>query len=119
MKLNYITFMVRDLEKSIGFYKRVIGLTVIKELEVPKGKIAFLTNEVGETMLELIEFPDAIKVSVEGMTVSFITEKDRLLSVRETAISEGFMPSEIEDDGLKPAHFVCLDPDNIEVEISC
>lgn len=105
MKLNYITFMVRDLEKSISFYKRVIGLTVIKELEVPKGKIAFFNNKDGETMLELIEFSDAIKVSVEGMTVSFVTEKDRLLSVRETAISEGFMPSEIEDDGLIYLYF--------------
>lgn len=56
MKLNYITIMVRDIEKSLNFYCSLISLKPIKELNPPQGKIVFLADRQGDTMLELIQF---------------------------------------------------------------
>ena len=55
MKLNYITIMVRDIEKSLDFYEKLVGLKVVNEMKLEAGRIAFLSNGEGETMLELIE----------------------------------------------------------------
>lgn len=55
MKLNFITFMVRDIKKSVAFYQELAGLQVINRISPEAGEIVFLANEKGETMLDLIE----------------------------------------------------------------
>ena len=54
MKLNFITIFVQDLERSVSFYQTVAGLQVVRRLQPAVGEIAFLANQEGETMLELI-----------------------------------------------------------------
>lgn len=115
MKLNYITFMVRDIEKSVAFYQELAGLHVMNRMSPGPGEIAFLANEKGETMLELIEFEGVEKVITKGMVMSF-SAKDELEELREKAITLGYSPSEIITRGPKPAHFTVADPDGIIVE---
>lgn len=43
MKLNYITLMVRDLEKSVDFYTKIAKLQVQANLKLPMGKIVFFS----------------------------------------------------------------------------
>ena len=54
MKLNYITIMVRDIKKSLDFYCGFLSLKVVSELNPPQGRIAFVADQKGDTMLELI-----------------------------------------------------------------
>lgn len=115
MKLNYITFMVRDIEKSVAFYQDLAGLQVIRRISLEAGEIVFLSNAKGETMLELIEFDGAEKVTTRGMVMSFSVEAE-LEKVREKAVILGFSPSEIIEKEPKPKHFTALDPDGIVVE---
>lgn len=115
MKLNFITFMVRDIEKSTAFYKELAGLQVVRRLSPEAGEIVFLANEKGETMLELIEFEGAEKVTARGMVLSF-TAKGSLEELREKAAALGYSPSEIIALGPKPRHFTVFDPDEITVE---
>lgn len=115
MKLNYITFMVRDIEKSVAFYQDLAGLQIIKRISLEAGEIVFLANAEGETMLELIEFDGAEKVITKGMVMSF-SAKDELEKVREKAIKLALSPSKIIEKGPKPKHFTVLDPDGIVVE---
>lgn len=115
MKLNYITFMVKDIEKSVAFYQELAGLSVMNRMSPGAGEIAFLANDKGETMLELIEFEGAEKVSTKGMVMSF-SAKSELEELREKAISLGYSPSEIITRGPKPKHFTVADPDEIIVE---
>lgn len=117
MKLNYITFMVRDVEKSVVFYQNLAGLSVMNRMNPGAGEIVFLANEKGETMLELIEFEGVEKVSARGMVMSFSAKSD-LEALREKAISLGYSPSEILTKGPKPRHFTVADPDEIVVEFS-
>jgi lactoylglutathione lyase len=53
MKFCWITINVRDFEKSLEFYTKVVGLSVDRMMNPsPKMKIAFLGS--GETKVELI-----------------------------------------------------------------
>lgn len=115
MKLNYITFMVRDIEKSVAFYQDLVGLQIMNRINIEAGEIVFLANEKGETMLELIQFEGVEKVVTKGMVMSYYV-KGELEELREKAITLGYSPSEIITRGPKPKHFTVVDPDEIVVE---
>ena len=117
MKLSYITFMVRDIEKSLTFYQSLVGLQVLKRFNPGMGEIAFLANKEGETMLELIQFDEAEKVLTKGMVISF-SAGNSLIELREKAVNLGYSASEIIDHAPKPKHFTVPDPDGIIVEFS-
>ncbi len=117
MKFNFITFMVRDIKKSLDFYQNLAGLQIVRRISPEAGEIVFLANKENETMLELIEFSGVEKVKVKGMVLSFSAEGP-LEELRAKALELGYMPSEIIAKGPKPAHFTLKDPDEIIVEFS-
>ena len=39
MKLNYITIMVKDIEKSVMFYEKLVGLKVIRKMHPGENRI--------------------------------------------------------------------------------
>lgn len=117
MKINYITIMVRNIEKSLDFYTKVAGLKIVRRFNPGQGEIAFVSDKEGDTMLELIQFDEAPKVSTEGLVMSFLAE-DKLEEIREKLTSLGYNPSDIKKIGPKPAHFTVSDPDNITIEFS-
>lgn len=118
MKINYITIMVRNLEKSLEFYKELAYLEIVRQIELPAGKICFLSDRNSDsTMLELIEFKDSNKVETEGVTISFLAAVD-LVIIRDKAIELGYQPSNIIKQGPKPEHFSVKDPDGITIEFS-
>lgn len=115
MKLNFIAFMVRNLENSVMFYQNLAGLQVVRRLNPAGGEIVFLANSEGETMLELGSFVHADKVVTKGMMISFFVEGN-LEDLRKKALELGYAPSEIIDRSPKPKHFIVEDPDGIMVE---
>ncbi len=117
MKLNYITIMVRNIEKSIKFYQELTGLQIVRQMELPMGKIVFLSHDSDQTMIELIEFPNSDKVETKGLVISYLAESD-LESIRQKALELGYEPSDIIANGQKPKHFTVSDPDGILVEFS-
>jgi len=102
MKLNYITFMVRDIEKSLAFYQDLVGLKIVNRINPGAGEIVFLANEKDET---------------KGMVMSFLA-KTSLEELKEKATTLDYSPSEIIAKGPKPKHFTVMDPDEIVVEFS-
>lgn len=117
MKLNFITFMVRDIKDSLVFYQELVGLQVMNRISLNEGEIVFLANDKDETMLELIEFKGVEKVTAKGMVMSFSVENE-LEEVRAKALALGYFPSEIIERGPKPKHFTLADPDGLIVEFS-
>lgn len=113
MKLNYITFMVRDIEKTIVFYQTLAGLKIMRRFNPGMGEIVFMAD--GETELEFIQFAGVPKVQASGLTMSFKVEGD-LSKLWKRAASMGYGPSEIVNQPPKPAHFHVFDPDGIDVE---
>ena len=117
MKLNFITIMVRSMEKSLTFYQELVGLQEVRHMSLEQGEIVFLANGKEETKLELIEFKDREKVQVKGMVMSYLA-KEPLEMLREKAIMLGGSPSDIIKQGPKPRHFTVEDPDGITVEFT-
>ncbi|NLG56865.1 MAG: VOC family protein [Clostridiales bacterium] len=115
MKLNYITFLVRDIKKAVSFYQNLAGLQTMDRLDLEAGEIVFLANAKGETMLELVGFEGAEKVMATGMVISFLAEGD-LKALREKALALGYSPSDIITKAPKPKHFTVADPDGLVVE---
>ena len=117
MKFSRITFMVRDMEKTISFYQNLAELKIIKRFSVDMGEIAFLADTEEDTMLEFIHFDAAEKVDITGMVMSFKVNGS-LEDLREKAITLGYYPSEIVEKQPKPAHFLIADSDGTLVEFS-
>ncbi len=117
MKLSYITLMVRDMERSVSFYRDVAELEVLRRFNIQNGEIVFLSNSLEGTMIELVRLEGAEKVSSRGMVISFQTSED-LNAVHKKAVGLGFEPSQIIDKKPKPKHFTVTDPDGIIVEFS-
>ena len=59
MRIHHVALSIRDLEKSVKFYKDIFGFTEVKRFEKPDGtKAAFL--KLDNTMLELFQFANKI-----------------------------------------------------------
>lgn len=117
MKLSYITMMVRDLEQSLAFYEKLVGLKVLRRFNPGPGEIAFLGNGEGETMLELIHFDGAPTVKAAELVMSYQAEGE-LEALRRRAIDLGYAPTELIHHPTKPLHFRVTDPDGLVVEFS-
>ena len=115
MKINYITYMVRDIDKTVSFYEEFCELRVLRRLSLSMGNIVFMGDEEAGTALEFIQFSNAEKVSVNGLTVSFQVP-DSLEKLRERLVAAGYQPSPIINQPPKPAHITVLDPDGVPVE---
>jgi lactoylglutathione lyase len=82
-RIEHVGVMVKDMERSIAFYKEVVGLSLKGTMDHPNGviKLAFLGFEQqGETELELIqgyndELPAEGKVHHIAFTVDDIEEE--------------------------------------------
>ena len=117
MLLNYITLSVRNIEKSIEFHTELVGLKVVRTIEPPMGKIVFMQNSDGETMLELVRLELFEKVSAKGLVFSF-SAIEKLSAIRERAMEMGYQPSEIVSQRPKPDYFTVIDPDGLTIEFS-
>ena len=116
MKLNYITIVVENLEKSVEFYTELAELKIIRKINLPNGKIVFLANNEGETILELAEVESAESVDTKSLTISFLAEN--LEEVHKKASELNYNPTEILNHPPKPKHFQLNDPDGIRIEFS-
>ena len=117
MKLSYITFMVRDIQKTVSFYRDLVGLKIVRQFNPGRGEIVFMSNGDGETMLEFVQSPDVPKVSTVGLTLSF-QSTEALEALRQKAVDLGYAPSELINHPPKPTHFTVPDPDGVCVEFS-
>ena len=65
-KLHHTRYRVNDLEKSVQFYKSVLGLAEVRRHESPRGsKLAFLKAPESEELIELCYFPTSGPVQVQ------------------------------------------------------
>lgn len=70
INIEHIGIAVADLEKSITFYEKVLGLHCYKIEEVPDQKVKIAFFKVGSTKIELLE-----SLEPDGPVASFIEKK--------------------------------------------
>ncbi len=116
MKLKHITFMVRDLEKSVTFYETMAGLQIIRLFSADGAKLAFMANEEGDTEVEFVEFPEGQKYEGKGMFLCFETKDSELEALQRKAKELALNPSDIRNPGDQSRYFYVYDPDGVSVQ---
>jgi catechol 2,3-dioxygenase-like lactoylglutathione lyase family enzyme len=117
MKLRHIAILVSNLEKSVAFYRDVLGLAYVREVEVRGTKAVDLTD--GETNLRLLPAQNAGATkqadysSVGFNHIGFIVD-DLDETYRKLKESKVRFLSQAPADFFKIA-----DPDGLVIDITC
>ena len=114
MRIKHITFMVRNIDKSIDFYETVTELKTSRRFTDGPAELAFLTNGSGETEIELV-CRQGQKFEGKGMFICFQT--DKLDEKHKLAQDKGLNPSPIRNPGDNTRYFYVYDPDGVSVQL--
>ncbi len=114
MRFHHISLRVRDFEKSLIFYTKLVQLKVEKQFSANGGNVAYLSNGKGETEVEIICMPEGQNFEGKGMFLCFAT--DNLEDVHKRAIQFDYNPSAIRQPEPDAKYFYVYDPDGISVQ---
>ena len=95
-KLLHTRMRVDDLERTIAFYRDVLGLEVVERHDSPRGsRLAFLKASGSDELIEICSYPAAGPVRVQEDLVHLAFEVDDLevtmaeLSTKGVPITDG------------------------------
>ena len=115
MKFNWVTLKVKDLDKSLYFYTKLLGLDIAAKLGNPNHQIVML-GESDKTMIELIYDPDS-KDIITGNGVSIgleISNADQLIS---TLKGDSYSISGPVSPNPQMRFFFVNDPDGYTIQL--
>jgi lactoylglutathione lyase len=118
-KLNHTRYRVTDLEKTISFYKDVLGLKEVRRSKSPRGsELVFLKAPESEELIEICSFPASGPVNITGQDVTHLAfEVDDLDAFAKHSTSKGYPLT----DGPTPTssgRFAFIDaPEGYEIEL--
>lgn len=112
--LDHIGIYVRDLERSLSFYRGVLGFTQRQRLSMGASKIAVL--EIGGGLLEIIQRPEAPAEAPKGRWSHIAFHIDDYDDLESKLEGMGIELRKVTlDNGLRIAFF--KDPDGHDIEM--
>jgi lactoylglutathione lyase len=118
-KLLHTRYRVNDLEKTVQFYKQVLGLEETRRHKSPRGsELVFLKAPESEELIEICHFPDSGPVQVQPDLTHLAFEVDSLEAFGRHLERLGLKYSD--EPTLKPdgSGFAFLDaPEGYEIEL--
>ena len=115
MKLNWVTFKVSDLDKSIFFYKNLLDLEISAKFGSEGHQIVMLGKE-GEAKIELI-FESNNIIENPGNGVSIGLEADNLDLLVNVLKEHGYKASDPISPNQHIRFFYVQDPDGYTVQL--
>ena len=119
-RLDHTRYRVSELEKSIDFYKRVLGLEEVRRHKSPRGsELVFLKAPESEELIELCYFPNSgpVKVQEDLTHLAFIVDSLEAFGKHLESIGETFSDGPtMKLDGSGGFAFVDA-PEGYEVEL--
>jgi len=118
-KLLHTRYRVNDLERTIKFYKEVLGLEELRRHKSPRGsELAFLKAPESEELIEICYFPASGPVQVQPDLTHLAFEVDSLEGFGQHLATLGLKYSDgptVKPDG---SGFAFIDaPEGYEIEI--
>jgi len=118
-KLHHTRYRLNDLEKSVKFYKEVLGLEEVKRHKSPRGsELVFLKAPESEELIELCYFPASGPVQVQPDLTHLAFEVDSLEEFGKHLAKLGLKYSDgptMKEDG---GGFAFIDaPESYEIEL--
>jgi lactoylglutathione lyase len=95
-RLNHTRYRVNDLERTLKFYKEVLGLQELRRHKSPRGsELVFLKAPESEELIEICSFPASGPVQVQpdlthlGFEIDSLEDFGRHLASMGLAYSDG------------------------------
>ena len=114
MKFTWTTIQVSDLDKSLAFYRDLLGLPVVSRFQGGPNEIAMLGEPDG-THLELLCKPEPLPAPI-GQGVSVGLQPDDLPAILEKLAAQGVTPQPVSPNPNLTFYFV-KDPDGYTVQL--
>ena len=118
-KYLHTRFRVSDMDKSVYFYRDILGMKVVEQKTSPRGsKLVFLKFPDMDCELELCSFPDSGNVNVPEDLVHLAFEVDDLERCIERLKVAGVLITEGPIESSNGTRFIFTeDPDKYEIEL--
>lgn len=118
-KLLHTRYRVNDLDKTVRFYKEVLGLEEVRRHKSLRGsELVFLKTPGSEELIEICHFPNSGPVEVQPDLTHLAFEVDSLAEFEKHLASHGVKFSDgpyIKENG---SGFAFIDaPEGYEVEL--
>jgi lactoylglutathione lyase len=118
-KLLHTRYRVNDLDRTVKFYREVLGLAEVRRHKSPRGsELVFLKAPESEELIELCSFPGSGPVQVQPDLTHLAFEVDSLEKFGQHLAKLGLKysdPPHIREDG---SGFAFLDaPEGYEIEL--
>jgi lactoylglutathione lyase len=118
-KLLHTRYRVNDLERTVKFYKEVLGLEEVRRHKSPRGsELAFMKAPGSEELIELCYFPSSGQVQVQPDLTHLAFEVSSLDEFGEHLTKHGLKFSDgpiVKEDG---SGFAFIDaPEGYEIEL--
>lgn len=117
-KLLHTRYRVEDLEKTVSFYKEVLGLEEVRRHESPRGsKLVFLKTSESEELIEICEYAGSGDVKVGYDITHLAFSVDDMEAFAKHAESKGYPLSDGPTQS-KSGVFAFIDaPEGYEIEL--
>ena len=90
-KLLHTRYRLSDLERSVTFYKEILGLREVRRHKSPRGsELVFLKAPESEELIELCHFPDSGPVQVQPDLTHLAFEVEDLEAFAKDAAAKGY-----------------------------
>jgi lactoylglutathione lyase len=118
-KLLHTRMRVDDLDRTIAFYRDVLGLEVVERHASPRGsKLAFLKAAGSEELIEICSYPASGPVEVQPDLVHLAFEVDDLDAVISELSKKGVPITDGPTTSSSGTRFAFIDaPEKYEVEL--
>ena len=118
-KLLHTRYRVNDLEKTVNFYKDVLGLKEIRRHKSPRGsELVFLETPGSEELIEICSYPASGPVVVGPDLTHLAFEVDDLEAFAKRAAAKGYPLSDGPTTSTSGSVFAFIDaPEGYEIEL--
>lgn len=118
-KLLHTRYRVNDLEKTIAFYKDVLGLEEIRRHKSPRGsELVFLKTPGSEELIEICSYPASGPVVVGPDLTHLAFEVENLEKFAKEAAAKGYPLSDGPTTSSSGSVFAFIDaPEGYEIEL--
>jgi len=118
-KLLHTRYRVNDLERTVNFYRDVLGLAEIKRHKSPRGyELVFLQTPGSEELLEITYYPGSGPVQVQPDLTHLAFEVENLEKFAQHLAAHGLKYSDGPTTSSNGTTFAFIDaPEGYEIEL--
>jgi len=118
-KLLHTRYRVNDLERTVKFYRDILGLQEVKRHKSPRGsELAFLKAPESEELIEICYFPGSESVQVQSDLTHLAFEVDSLEEFAKHLAAHGLRYSDGPTTTSTGTVFAFIDaPEGYEIEL--